>query len=89
MNRSCSLREELFNTINEISFAVNDMVLYLDTHPEDEAAISYFREKVMKRNEALKEYAAKYGPLTIDTADDSQSCRWDWVLQPWPWEGGR
>ena len=24
----------------------------------------------------------KYGPLTIDTTDDVQSCSWDWVMQP-------
>ena len=38
-------------------------------------------------NEALKKYAAQYGPLTIDTGDDTCSRQWDWVMQPWPWEG--
>lgn len=28
--------------INEVSFAVNDMLLYLDTHPEDQKALRYF-----------------------------------------------
>ena len=41
----------------------------------------------MIRNEALKAYAAQYGPLTIDTGDDTCSRQWDWVMQPWPWEG--
>lgn len=55
---------------NECSFAVNDMLLYLDTHPCDEAALSYFMEHKNRRVAALKEYAKYYGPLTIDTADD-------------------
>lgn len=75
------------NTINEVSFAVDDIKLYLDTHPDDEKALDFFKEKSMIRNEALKAYAAQYGPLTIDTEDDTCSRQWDWVMQPWPWEG--
>ena len=75
------------NTINEVSFAVDDIKLYLDTHPDDEKALDFFKEKSMIRNEALKAYAAQYGPLTIDTRDDTCSRQWDWVMQPWPWEG--
>ena len=37
-------QKSLLNEINECSFAVNDMLLYLDTHPCDEAALSYFME---------------------------------------------
>lgn len=85
-NRTCT-REELLNTINEVSFAVNDITLYLDTHPEDQEAMEFFREKVMMRKEAMEEYARRFCPLTIDTADDDCSRRWEWVMQPWPWEG--
>ena len=74
-------RKELLQKINEVSFAVNDITLYLDTHPCDEE-MSEMREK------ALQEYARLYGPLTIDTAKDTCSRRWEWVMQPWPWEGG-
>ena len=75
------------NTINEVSFAVDDIKLYLDTHPDDEKALDFFKEKSMIRNEALKAYAAQYGPLTIDTGNDTCSRQLDWVMQPWPWEG--
>ncbi len=74
-NTECGRRRQpdkksLLNEINECSFAVNDMLLYLDTHPCDEAALSYFMEHKNRRIAALKEYAKYYGPLTIDTADD-------------------
>ena len=88
MSKTCNYsREQLMNTINEVSFAVDDIKLYLDTHPDDEKALDFFKEKSMIRNEALKAYAAQYGPLTIDTGDDTCSRQWDWVMQPWPWEG--
>ena len=64
-------RRQLLNHINQVSFAVDDTKLYLDTHPCDTEALEYFRKMSQQRNESLKEYAAAYGPLTIDTAEDS------------------
>lgn len=82
----CHEQAALLQFINEVSFAVNDMNLYLDTHPEDQKALAFMEEHIKLRKRALKEYAMKYTPLTIDTADDRQSRSWDWVMQPWPWE---
>ena len=78
--------EQLLNRINQVSFAVDEMILFLDTHPDNEEARAYFEEKSALRNEALEEYAKLYGPLTIDTANDTCSRSWEWVQQPWPWE---
>ena len=39
------------------------------------------------KNQAMKEYAAKYGPLSIQDIDASKHDEWKWALQPWPWEG--
>ena len=82
-------REKLLAWIDQVSFAVVEMNLYLDTHPEDEDALAFFREKVELRKEALKQYAEQYGPLTIDTANDRMSRSFEWVMQPWPWEVNR
>ena len=41
-----------------------------------------------RKDEALKEYSAAYGPLTIDTAEDSCTERWNWINEPWPWQEG-
>lgn len=79
-------RYKLFQWINMVSFAVNDIVLYLDTHPEDEKAIEYFNHFREIRMKALQEYETKFGPLTIDTAMPDN--KWLWATQPFPWEGG-
>ena len=81
-------RKELLNHINQVSFAVDDVKLYLDTHPCDEEALAYFQEYSRQRNQALKEYAAYYGPLTVDTAGASCTDRWNWTNEPWPWQEG-
>ena len=79
-------RQQLLARINEVSFAVNDLSLYLNTHPEDAEALARFREYARARQEALAEYAKHYGPLTIDTADDASCRSWQWIEQPFPWE---
>ena len=66
-----SSRKVLLNHINTVSFAVNDIQLYLNTHPEDTEALAYFHEYKEKRGKALREYATCYGPLTIDTVGAS------------------
>ena len=81
-------RRQLMNHINQVSFAVDDVKLYLHTHPCDTEALEYFHKMSRQRNEALKEYAAAYGPLTIDTAKDSCTERWNWINEPWPWQEG-
>ena len=81
-------RRQLMDHINQVSFAVDEVKLYLDTHPCDKDALAYFREMSRKRNHALKEYAAAYGPLTIDTAEESCTERWNWINEPWPWQEG-
>ena len=80
-------RKQMLDWVNMVSFAVTEANLYLDTHPGDPAALSYFQEYSRLRNQALNDFAALYGPLTADTARANQQT-WEWVSEPWPWEGG-
>ncbi len=76
----------LLQFINEVSFAVDDCVLYLDTHPTDENALEYYRDYSALRKEALEEYAKAYEPLLVE----HNYCKneWTWATTPWPWTGG-
>ena len=65
----CPNRKELFHHINEVSFAVDDIKLYLDTHPCDDEAMECFEEYSQLRNEALKEYAISKG-ISFDSLED-------------------
>lgn len=80
-------RKQMLQWVNLVSFAVVEANLYLDTHPTDPAALFYFKEYNQLRSQALEEYASMYGPLTVDTAIGCQR-KWEWVHEPWPWEGG-
>lgn len=85
-NRPC--RKELMERINTASFAVDDVKLFLDTHPCDEEALAFFHKYQKIRKAALKEYAECYGPLTIDTVNANDCDRWNWINEPWPWQEG-
>ena len=53
MKTDCS-QKQLLNRIDQVSFAVNDMTLYLDTHPCDEKALTYCHELVQERKKLLR-----------------------------------
>ena len=85
----CQLSQsQLLDYIHVVSFAVNDITLFLDSHPEHPEALAYFQEHSKLRNAALRECARRFGPLTIDTANEASSNSWEWIHQKWPWEGG-
>ncbi len=87
MNTRYQSKDSLMSWINMVSFAVNDISLYLDTHPCDKEALKYFENYSQLRNQALEDFAQAFYPLTMDTVP-SCSQHWDWADSPLPWEGG-
>lgn len=87
MNENKPCKKELLEWINVVSFAVDDVKLFLDTHPNCPEALEFFDEFKKQRVQALKEYAKYYGPLTLDTASTSMDY-WKWINDPWPWQEG-
>lgn len=82
-------QKQLLMWINEVSFAVTEMALYLDTHPDDAEAHAYFNHFSEERNKALALYSSTYTPLTLDSVPEADPCsQWSWGTEPWPWEGG-
>lgn len=82
-------REEMMTKINSVSFALNDLTLYLDTHPECPNATPVFHELMKKRLDLLALFAQKYYPLTqasIVTGDIDNN-KYGWDCGPMPWEG--
>lgn len=83
MNK-CSEREALLKRLQVCDFALYDAALFLDSHPEDPAALSYYRKYQQLREQALEAYTSKFGPLTHKDYDGGS--RWRWVDGPWPWQ---
>lgn len=67
------------------SFAVDELNLYLDTHPNDCEALEAFR--IAREKEIRAESAFIQSGRDL-TAGDIVNCeRWTWVDGPFPWEG--
>lgn len=78
-------QKELFSMINQFSFMLDEIVLFLDTHPDCQEAIDAYNHYKHLRCEAISDYTEMYGP--ISKYDVNASNYWDWVNKPWPWEG--
>lgn len=71
-----------------LSFAINELGLYLDTHKSDKEALEMYLTYAAMAKEGRKRYEELYGPLR---QSDVTQAGWTWLQDPWPWdyEGGR
>ena len=76
---------KLYRFIHEVGFAMDDVILYLDTHPCDMQAMGYYENYKKLYKQAVDEYTKLYGPLKEENVCSSNY--WAWVKTPWPWEG--
>ena len=74
-------REEKILQIQQVSFALTDIALFLDTHPGHPEAEKMKREMQEKRKKLMRDFAVEHFPLTMDCVGD---CERETV----PWEGG-
>ena len=80
----CDMRREMIQEIRCHEFAITELALYLDTHPEDEKALCLHRKYCKKLKDLKDKYQKVYGPLTINYPCN----KWRWLEEPWPWERG-
>lgn len=71
--------------VQSYMFAVEDFVLYLDTHPDDKKAIEMHSALAKKAEELIREYEDEFGPITSSSPRGCDN-RWNWIDSPWPWE---
>ena len=77
-------RQEMIDQIKSLDFAIIELGLYLDTHPDDQRALCMHREYCKQTKDLKDKYQKMYGPLTIFYPCN----KWRWLEQPWPWERG-
>ena len=72
------------NDMQAIGFTVNELALYLDTHPCDSEALELYRSYQKMYHDMMMEYSKDCMPLShaIPVSDKTYS----WLNDPWPWE---
>ena len=77
-------RKEMLKKIKCLKFAVTELALYLDTHPDDKKALCLHNKYSKDLKEICDKFQKVYGPLTTQYPCN----KWRWLEEPWPWEGG-
>jgi len=84
--------EEMLLKIQQISFVLDDLRLYLDMHPEEKEGLSLMKSYSVKRKNLLSNFAEQFYPLTPDCVtavfDRNTDSVCFWQRNPLPWEGG-
>ena len=70
--------------LQAMGFALQELALYLDTHPDDAEALALYRAYQKMSHKAMMAYSEKYGPLNHKTPVDDKT--YTWLCDPWPWE---
>ncbi|MDD2489705.1 MAG: spore coat protein CotJB [Bacilli bacterium] len=78
-------RESLLNKVREYDFALVELDLFLDNHPNDQEKIQLYNQYLKQSKQARQEYEQRYGPLSLNS-DWLNTYPWGWLTPPWPWE---
>lgn len=82
MQSRCDLLQKIYVT----GFAMDDIRLFLDTHPGDTRAIELFNDYARTYSMLEKEYTENYAGLNSYSSNNDNNM-WVWNDYPMPWEG--
>ena len=77
-------RDEAMKRVQMYDFAMEDTILFLDTHPTNQMALDFYNATRKSYMEAAADYEEQFGPLSAE--DVNIENKWTWVNTPWPWE---
>lgn len=69
-----------------LDFAVDELGLYLTTHPKDQEVLDLYWTYIRMAREGREKYQKMYGPLL--QTDITEKDGYAWLHDPWPWEKG-
>lgn len=79
-------KDKLLYDIQKYTFALKDLVLYLDIHNDDKQILKKFRDYSIELDKLKNKYNSSYGPLCAFDSDNIN--KWEWINNPWPWDKG-
>ena len=79
-------KDRLLYEIQMYTFAIKDLVLYLDINPNDKDILKKYNEYSKELKSLKNKYENLYGPLC--SFDVNNNDKWTWINNPWPWDKG-
>lgn len=77
---------DLSGSFSELQFALIDLNLYLDTHPNDKEALEMFHKISKTLQSARYDYIRRNGPLMAGESSADTPFEWVSSKYKWPWE---
>ncbi|MBD2848256.1 spore coat protein CotJB [Paenibacillus sp. IB182496] len=71
--------------LQQYDFALVELTLFLDTHPNDMQALQQFNQLAQQRRQCAQQFEQQYGPL-LQFGQSYSRYPWQWAQQPWPWQ---
>lgn len=81
MNKNC---DQLLRDVQAKSFLAHDILLYLDTHPEDREAFAAYQDALNDRYAAVRAYEQQARSLQPDAM--RRQGGYDWLDGKFPWQ---
>ncbi|MGH4121022.1 spore coat protein CotJB [Clostridium sp.] len=75
---------EMLKQISVTHFMLEDLGLFLNTHPMERDAIVEYNRYVMQLRGLKENYEKSYGMLSQH--DSLSPYPWQWIDEPWPWD---
>lgn len=80
--KATNKKDEKLYTIMALGFAITDLNLYLDLHPDDTENVKKFKSYVKQKETLEEEFVKEYGPLKLEQVSGNT---FNWVSD-FPWE---
>lgn len=85
-------QEAMLRQIQQTGFVVDDLRLYMDTHPEDQEGLKLLKAMLRQKKTLMKEFALQFYPLTekcmeLIYEEKPDSDCYCWAEGRIPWEG--
>ena len=77
-------QKSMLKKLTEYKFAIIDLSLFLNTHPNDSRCLHLHNEYLKKYEDLSDNYEKTYGPLSINCPFNKSK----WLELEWPWERG-
>lgn len=75
----------LLEKLQALDFALVELNLFLDTHPDDLASIQQYNQLAQERMHLANHFQQLYGPL-LNFGHSFSKYPWEWSQVPWPWQ---
>ena len=77
-------KQKALMRVQTYGFALDEAVLFLDTHPDNKDALDYYHKALSEYENAVGNFISNFGPLDITQVKSHD--KWTWVEGCMPWE---